>query len=560
MLKELHITNFAIIDDLTIEFEEGFNLLTGETGSGKSIIIEALELVLGGRGSREMIRSGKEKAVVEAMFIIDDHMKELISSQGIETDDLLILTRELSSKYPSVPRINGRPVTLNILNGITKGLVDVFGQHEHQSLLDLSNHMKILDSLLDEEGKQLLKQLQDDYELHRELLSYESELSISSQERERELDLLDFQLKEIDGVRLTEDDDEKLEQEFKRLFNLKDIIAGANMASEIINSREFNSEGAASMLDRAAGALKEITRYDHRLGELGGRLDSIRYELEDLGRELDHYYESQEIDEEQLFSLRERLDKVNSLKKKYGNSVEKILLYRDEAELRQDKLMNLDKELSELKDKISAVQFARREKAFKLREMRIIAAMRLDSLMEQELSSLSMGNVKFKTTVDEKSEVGKTGVDDIEFLISTNPGEDLKPLSRIVSGGEMSRIMLAFKGIIADIDRIPVLIFDEIDTGISGRTAQVVGEKIRRIARSHQVVSISHLPQIAALADTHFAIEKDSGEAGTIAMVRKLNSEERVDELARLISGASTTETTIKHAREMLQMSNKVKN
>jgi DNA repair protein RecN (Recombination protein N) len=560
MLKELHISNFAIIDDLTIEFEDGFNLLTGETGSGKSIIIEALELVLGGRGSKEMIRSGKDKAVIEAMFAIDDQMRELLVSQGIETDDWLILTRELSNKYPSVPRINGRPVTLNILNSITRGLVDVFGQHEHQSLLDVSNHIKILDNFLDEEGKDLLRQMEQDFEHQKELFRILNELSISSQDRERELDLLRFQIKEIDDARLTIEDDEKLESEFKRLFNLKDIIAGASLASEIISSREYGSEGALSMLDRAIGALKDVRRFDFDLGELGGKLDSIRYELEDLSRELVHYCEAQEIDEEALFVLRERLDKVNSLKKKYGKSVDKILSFREEAFKRQTKLMNIDNELSELHNKIKLHDELSRKKASRLRELRIQAADFLDKTMEIELSALSMANVCFKTCLNKKEEIGRTGFDHVEFLISPNPGEALKPLSRIISGGEMSRIMLAFKGIIADIDKIPVLIFDEIDTGISGRTAQVVGEKIRNIAKGHQVVSISHLPQIAALADTHFAISKDSGEAGTITLVKKLSPDERVEELARLISGASTTETTLKHAREMLDMSSKVKN
>lgn len=558
MLKELHISNFAIIEDLTIEFEEGFNLLTGETGSGKSIIIEALELVLGGRGSREMIRSGCDRAVVEAMFVLDQKSREILSSQGFEAEDWLILTRELSEKYPSVSRVNGRPVTLSTLSSITKGLVDVFGQHEHQSLLDISNHIRILDMLLDAEGRAIITELIKDHESYRELLRKREELSISSQERERELDLLEFQIKEIDEANLTLEDDDKLEQEFKRLFNLKDIIAGAALTEAAIRSREYGQEGALALLDKAIASLKDIKKFDENLLQYSNKLDSIRYELEDIGRELSYYCESQEVDEETLFALRERLDKVNSLKKKYGNTVDLIFQFKYQIEDRREKLLNLDKELFELDKKIQTLQTKRIEKAERLSVLRKEAAEKLDQSMKTELLSLSMGNVIFKTLFIAKEEVGKYGVDNVEFLISTNPGEELKPLSRIVSGGEMSRIMLAFKGIIADRDGIPVLIFDEIDTGISGRTAQVVGEKIKRIAADHQVISISHLPQIAALADTHFSISKDSGDKGAITLVKKLSKDERIDELARLISGASTTETTLRHAREMLELSNKV--
>lgn len=356
MLKELHISNFAIIDDLTIEFEAGFNLLTGETGSGKSIIIEALELVLGGRGSREMIRSGCERAVVEAMFVLDDRAKGILAAQGFPADDWLILTRELSERYPSVSRINGRPVTLSMLSMITNGLVDVFGQHEHQSLLDISNHIRILDMLIDPPGRELLTELNEDYDKYRELLKKREEMTLTSQERERELDLLEFQIKEIDGVSLTAEDDEKLEQEFKRLFNLKDIIAGANQAENTIRSREYGQEGALALLDKAIASLKDVKKFDENILQFSNRLDSLRYELEELGRDMSHYCEVQEIDEESLFSLRERLDKVNSLKKKYGNSVAMIQDFKFKAEDRRERLLNLDRELSQLEGKILALQ------------------------------------------------------------------------------------------------------------------------------------------------------------------------------------------------------------
>ncbi|MDX9918139.1 MAG: AAA family ATPase, partial [Gudongella sp.] len=421
MLKELHISNFAIIDDLTIEFEKGFNLLTGETGSGKSIIIEALELVLGGRGSRDMIRSGEEKAIVEAMFAVDDRMREIMKEQDVDEDDWLILTRELSDKYPSVSRVNGRPVTLSVLNSLTKGMVDVFGQHEHQSLLDISNHIKIVDSMIPQRGKELIGQLEDDYNTYRELIKSRDGLMMSAQERERETDLLTFQIKEIDEARLTEDDDEKLEAEFKRLFNLKDIIGGVSQAADLLGSSEYGAEGAISQIEKSVVALRDIKKFDKDLEEKSDRLDSLKYELEDLARELSGYVESQEIDEEALFSLRERLDKVNSLKKKYGNTVENILVFRDEAESRLTKLQNLDAELEGIEGKIESLKSERRKKAQTLSLFRKEAAEVLDKKMEQELSALSMENVTFKTGFKEREETGRNGLDEIEILIATNP-------------------------------------------------------------------------------------------------------------------------------------------
>ncbi|MGM0395583.1 MAG: DNA repair protein RecN [Bacillota bacterium] len=558
MLKELRIKNFAIIDNLTIDFTEGLNLLTGETGSGKSIIIEALEMVLGGRASREMIRTGKGKAIIEAMFFVDDRLQKELLQLGYEADGILVLTKEISDGYPSVSRINGRPVTLNILKSITNRMVDIFGQHEHQSLLDTSNHIRIIDSLLPVESKELLSGIREDYKEYKKLQDRLDKLSVSSQQRERELDLLRFQIEEIDVAELSGEDDQEVELQFKRMDNLKDTIAQSYQALALLND-EYDGPGVIPLLQKSVEIIGHSGRYDQTLQDYGNSLQAILYELQDLYRETSGYIEGLDIDEEKLFLLRERLDIVNTLKKKYGSNVQQILQYRDETQDRYDRLLNIDRELDKLHIEISGIREKLIKNSSELSSLRKRVSLKLQKDMERELLTLNMDNVIFKVHFKKREEPIDSGIDSIEFLLSTNPGEDLKPLSRIVSGGEMSRIMLAFKGIMADMDNMPTLVFDEIDTGISGRTAQVVGEKIRRISSGHQVISISHLPQIAALADTHFVIRKGSGKEGTITKVERLLQEERVDELARLLGGVQVTETTRKHAVEMLEMSNKVK-
>lgn len=559
MLKELRIKNFAIIDELTIDFTDGLNLLTGETGSGKSIIIEALEMVLGGRGSKDIIKTGKEKALIEAMFFLDEDQKSKLNNLGYDCEDILIVSKEISDKYPSVSRINNRPITLSALSQITSSMVDIFGQHEHQSLLDIKNHMEIVDSLLDKPGKEKLSNIGSKYEEFKNLNRHLEEISISSYERERELDILQFQINEIDSANLNDSDEEEIELEFKKYDNLKDILKNTREVGAIIKE---NYEGTSllSQLDYIMARINEVKKFDLNLQDTYQKLVDIRYQIDDLYRELDHYNGSLELDDERLFYLRERLDLVNTLKKKYGKTLSDINKYREEIGLRYDKLENLDKEMDLTRKKIEAIRETIYRESIDLSLLRKEVSIILEEKMAKELASLNMTNVVFKVDFKNKDRISGSGIDIVEFLISTNPGEELKPLSKIVSGGEMSRIMLAFKGIIADKDKTPTLIFDEIDTGISGRTAQIVGEKIKKIAKSHQVISISHLPQIAALADTHFLIVKDSTKNSTITKVERLSDDERIEELARLLGGVDVTQTTRDHAKEMLKMSSRIQN
>ena len=559
MLKELRIKNFAIIDELTIDFTDGLNLLTGETGSGKSIIIEALEMVLGGRGSKDIIKTGKEKALIEAMFFLDEDLKSKLNNLGYDCEDILIVSKEISDKYPSVSRINNRPITLSALSQITSSMVDIFGQHEHQSLLDIKNHMEIVDSLLDKPGKEKLSNIGLKYEEYKNLNRHLEEISISSYERERELDILQFQINEIDSANLNDRDEEEIELEFKKYDNLKDILRNTREVGAIIKE---NYEGTSllSQLDYIMARINEVKKFDLNLQDTYQKLVDIRYQIDDLYRELDHYNGSLELDDERLFYLRERLDLVNTLKKKYGKTLSDINKYREEIGLRYDKLENLDKEMDLTRKKIDAIRETIYRESIDLSLLRKEVSIILEEKMAKELASLNMTNVVFKVDFKNKDRISGSGIDIVEFLISTNPGEELKPLSKIVSGGEMSRIMLAFKGIIANKDKTPTLIFDQIDTGISGRTAQIVGEKIKKIAKSHQVISISHLPQIAALADTHFLIVKDSTKNSTITKVERLSDDERIEELARLLGGVDVTQTTRDHAKEMLKMSSRIQN
>jgi DNA repair protein RecN (Recombination protein N) len=559
MLKELSIKNFAIIDDLKIEFDYGLNLLTGETGSGKSIIIEALGLVLGGRSSKDLIRTGQEKAFVEALFCIDNNIKSLLSKYGFDTgEDILVISREISENYPSISRLNGRPITLNILSKITPNLVDIFGQHEHQSLLNTQNHLLLIDSLGDKGHRGLLEKIDSNYEKYIDEKKKLDEMRISSAEREREIDLLKYQIEEIDNANLSPEDDFEIENNFKKYSNIQSIQMGLGNVLENLDGSDYEKDSILNLLSNCISFLNNIKSFDEDIVKYLNRFDELRYELQDLARDINYYLESLEIDEEKLIYYRDRLDLVNKLKKKYGGTIEKIFDYRNKIFDEYENLINYEKKIEEINNNLKKYEEMLTNDSLLLRDKRIKIAKTLEKRLTEELKELNMTNVVFKVNFKEK-DLSYNGLDDIEFLIATNPGESLKSLSKIISGGEMSRIMLGFKNILADNDKIPTLIFDEIDTGISGRTAQIVGEKICKISKNHQIISISHLPQITALADSHFKIYKQSQNGTTVTKVKKLTFDEKIQEMARLLGGVNVTETTVNHAKEMLSMSKKIK-
>ena len=554
MLRKLHIKNFAIIDNLTIDFDNGFNVLTGETGSGKSIIIEALGVVLGGRSNKEMIKTGSDSAYVEALFYVDSYIKNKLDEFGIEYDELLVISREIYAGQPSIARVNNKTVTNNVLNAITSNLIDIFGQHEHQSLLDEKNHIHILDSFLFDESKVLLHEINQLYDEYLAIREKKKDMEIDSIQRERELDLIKYQIDEINSASLTSDD-ENIEYEYKKINNLEEIFKYGNKALDYIKG-DYLEQNALDMIDKSLSQLKDLLKLDDAFQIYYDELQNYRFEISELSLKINSYLSSLYYDEERLLFLRERLDTINSLKKKYGNSINEILSYKNNLEEKYELLTNLENELKILDEKLNNLEKNIISKSNKLTKYRQNVAKELEENIKKQLLFLNMENVNFVVNFNKRQTISRNGIDEIEFLISTNLGEKLKPLSKIISGGEMSRIMLALKAIFADRDNIPSLVFDEIDTGISGRTAQLVGEKIKEISETHQVIAISHLPQIVALADSHFSIYKSSEDNITITRVSKLSFEERIRELARMLGGVSITDTTLRHAKEMLEMTN----
>ncbi|MBW4828803.1 MAG: DNA repair protein RecN [Clostridiaceae bacterium] len=563
MIVELNIENFAIVERLNINFTKGLNVLTGETGAGKSIIVEAISLILGGRANKDLIRTGYDKAILEGLFFLEKPKKieKILNQYGIEKDrsNYILITRELHATGRSVSRINGRTVTVNMLNNITKHLVDIHGQHEHQSLLNVESHINIIDSFGDGSFNELKEKIKSDYIRILNLKKKLKSLSLEEMERDREIDILKYQIEEIDSSNLSVEEDENILIEYNKLNNAQNIESNLGKSINILQSKEYDSFSTIDSLNEAINLIEEIKDNDIELEKSYKELIDINFELQDITRNLNNYMENLVIDKEQLDFLEDRINTINKLKKKYGNSIQEIFIYRDNIYSKLQLLLNIEEEIQDINKKIKKVEEVLKVNCALLSEDRKLIGSNLEKEVFRELQELNMKDVVFKISFDEYDYFTINGLDKVEFLISTNPGEKLKPLSKIVSGGEMSRIMLAFKSILAEYDYIPCLIFDEIDTGISGRTAQIVGEKINNISKKHQVICISHLPQIAALADTHFSISKKITEDKTIVKVKKLNYEERINELARLLGGVDLTNTTKLHAKEMLELTKKIK-
>ena len=563
MIVELSIENFAIAEKLHIDFTSGFNVLTGETGAGKSIIIDAISLILGGRASKGLIRTGYDKAILEGLFYLEkpQKFKNILDEYGIDSEDnnYLLLTRELYNTGRSVSRINGRTVTLSMLHNITRHLIDIHGQHEHQSLLNSENHIKIIDSFGDDNFKKLKEEVSKYYS---ELILYKNrlkEISLDEIARDREIDLLNYQIEEVDNARLSKKEEAEVNREYEKLDNIKYIISSLSEGINLLQSNNFESYSIIDAINKLLSSLDGVKKYDKEINEYYDAFNNINFELQELNRNLMYYLENINFDEERIEYLEERIDTINKLKKKYGNTIDDILFYREKTYQRLQSLLNNEKEIKKTKDKIEKVETLLNNSCRKLSSERKKISIGIEKVFANELSELNMKDVVFKVQFEEKTGFSSNGFDNIEFLISTNPGEKVKPLSKIASGGEISRIMLAFKSILAEYDEIPCLIFDEVDSGISGRTAQIVGEKINNISKNRQVICISHLPQIAALGDTHFSISKKIEDNRAVTVVKKLYYDERIDELARLLGGVDLTETTRTHAKEMLTMAKKTK-
>lgn len=570
MLKYLEIENIALIEKIIIEPDRGLNVFTGETGAGKSIIIDSIGAVLGGRVSREMIRTGQESARVQAIFELDAEFYNNIAAEfQLDSDDegLLILSRELSLAGKNICRVNGKIVPLSVLKCIGERIVDIHGQFDNQSLMKTDVHIDLLDSFA---GNALL-QVKEQY---RKLLSEFAETSNRIKElagdrfeRERKIDLLQFQINDIKKACLKPNEDEILAQKRLIIQNSYKLTENLSQALESIDSNDTDYYSTVDRLNTAYHKLQQISRIDEKYASIASRLEELIYVLRDIAEEIRNEIENIQFDPKELETIDERLDEIFRLKKKYGNTIKDILSYCDDAQKQLENILNSETMIAELQEKLKILNSKLFDLCIELNQERIKAAEKLDSLICGQLCDLEMPNAKFKTAIlfnnkpneEDFYNFTRSGLDQVEFLVSANAGEPLKPLSKTASGGELSRLMLAIKTILADADNMPVLIFDEIDTGISGRAAQKVGQKLSFISRSHQVICVTHHAQIASMADCHFYISKSLENSITKTNVQKLKGDCQVKEIARILAGSDITSTTLKLAKEMISQAHHFK-
>ncbi len=558
MILELYMKNCALVEELRLTIDENLNILTGETGSGKSIIIDALGLCLGEKYDRSFLRKGSEKGIVEAIFSSESqHLKDVLEKYDIELDEdnLLVITRVIYNDGKSVARVNGRTLKLSVLKEIATTLIDVHGQHQNQALFNKETHLQFLDLF----GESDLQHLKLDYKnVYKEYTRVKNALNVLTENKDdmqiqREIDLLKFQINEIESANLSKDEYEELLKQRDVFRNSEKIYSNLNLSYQNLYEGSVN---AVDLIGSASKELSSIAEYDKVLSEYNENVERIMYELQDISREIRNYKESVDFEPYELEQIEIRIDEINNLKRKYGNTIEEIFEYYDKTKNRLDEILNRDEKVEELKREILRIEKVLNDKAEKLTQARQKVAYSLEEVLLIELKSLNMKNVVFKVNFEE-SNFTLEGKDDIEFMISFNLGEDIKPIYKVASGGEMSRFMLAFKTILADIDQIDTLVFDEIDTGISGIAAQIVGEKLSQIAKKKQIICITHLPQIAANADTHYCIEKNTSNDRTFTNIRRLDRDQKRDEIARLIAGSNITEKTIEHASEIIELAKK---
>jgi DNA repair protein RecN (Recombination protein N) len=570
MLVELTIRNFAIIPSLTVSFQNGLHVLTGETGAGKSMIMDAVSLLIGGRSSVDYIRHGENKAEIEGLFQLDKFhpILDLLSELGIEVeDDTLIFRRDISAQGKSICRINGKLVTLAVLRELGQTLVDIHGQHEHQSLLHEEKHM----SLLDEYGKEQIEEHKQEFlalfQQYKKLNQHIQQLTEGEQQLAQRLDLVRFQLDEIAAAKLEPKEDEQLQQEKRKRTHAQKIFKGIDESYEAISG----DGRALDALGIVMHHLQELSDFDEELKPSSEIVESIYYQLEDMVHGLNRYRDQLEFDPDRLTEIETRLMQLDQLKRKYGQSIEEILEYAAKIEDELDTIENKEERIEELVIKQKELILDLAVEAQNLTQTRQKVAIQLVQEIKRELTGLFMDKTEIDIRISpltsgEKIEhhgetkvIRQDGWDDVQFLISPNPGEPLKPLSKIASGGELSRLMLSLKSVFSKIEPVTTLIFDEVDTGVSGRVAQAMAEKLYTISRHQQVLCISHQAQLAAMADSHYRIEKEMTDDETITKVTPLKAEESRDELARMMSGAEVTSATKKHASELIKSANRIK-
>lgn len=563
MLLQLDIRNIALIDKLSLEIAPGLNVLTGETGAGKSIIIDSINAVLGERVTKDIIRNGKDKAFIEAIFELENkNIDDILEQLGIEAEEgNIIISREICYSGKNTCRINGRLVNVSVLKQVGELLLDIHGQHDNQSLLKTETHIELLDAF----GGETIEKLKADY-----LMIFMQYKSIKSKlqgiigdkgEIARKMDMLKFQVDEIRNAKLKKGEDEDINKQRQVLANSEKIMNSIICSYELLNEDD-NGKSALYNLNKALQELSNIIKYDESLLPISEKLESIIYQLEDICEDLRAKREEVEFNPDTLSNIDERLDIISRLKRKYGSTLEEVLEFLRKSQNEYDELLQSESLIEDLNKQLTALVQKLSDSAVILHLERQKSALILEKNITAELENLEMKNSSFKVNLllnEDEKHFTKNGLNTAEFLISSNIGEPLKPLSKIASGGEMSRIMLAIKTILANIDEIPTLIFDEIDTGISGKAAQKVGEKLSYISKNHQVLCVTHLSQLACMADNHLLIEKNSNGENTFTTVKYLNRKGRIEEVARIIGGSDITTLATAHAEELITAAEKFK-
>ena len=559
----------ALIKELNIEFEERLNVLTGETGAGKSIIIEAIDLILGGSATSDLIRDGEDSLVVEGLFLLAPQEKELISNLNsdmeiVDKEGALLIRREVNKKGRNKCWINQRLINLSTLQEIGKFLVDLHGQHNHQSLLDSSKHIDLMDNLGGDKIIKYRRELADNYRMWREKSKKLFQLIKDGEGNLKRIDFLKFQLEEIDKASLAKEEDKVLEEEEMVLRNAEKIIETMEKANFVLYEGGSEHASVRDSLSEVSIDLGEISSLDRRIEKIRENLKEIGYQFEDIVNEIVKYKDEIDLDSQKLKEVEGRLNLINSLKSKYGSTIEEILEYRqkvyqelEDIDYSEDKVKKLKEELDFLENKISAISQHLNTNRRKIAED-------LEKMVIRELEDLNMKKCRFKVSINnyeddngievegKKYKVGLKGIDDIEFMISPNVGERLRPLARIVSGGEVSRIMLALKSILSEVDQVPTLIFDEIDSGVGARLGEVIAQKLKALSKKRQVICVTHLPQIACRAGRHFYIEKYILNNQTGIKLIEMKGKERIKEIARMLDGSQMSEITIQHVQKML--------
>ena len=548
MLSNLHVKNLALIEECDINLTPGLNILSGETGAGKSVLIGSINLALGAKADKDMIRHGAEYGLVELVFEnLDGKVQETLEIMDLPVEEDVVIIQRKLTPVKSIFKINGETVTARQVKALAEVLIDIHGQHEHQSLLKTSKHMEILDAYAGTELLDELLKLKAVYAEYRSLQEELEEENLDEAQRKRELDLVQYEVEEIEQAALRLGEDEELEQEYHRMLHGKQIREALH---KTIQCTDFE-RGAGAMVSTALRELKQVISFDEDLTELDSILMDIDSLLNDFNRAALHMADDMEFSEEDFLQTEERLNVINHLKDKYGKTMENILAYAEEKQARMEELLHFEEHIQQLE--------AKRDSAYQhvLQHSRIVSGLRkkaaegLSQILTKSLLELNFLDVKFEIALKPKTEPTAKGLEDVEFMISTNPGEPLKPMAQVASGGELSRIMLAIKTVLAERDSIDTLIFDEIDSGISGKTAWRVSEKLGLLGKAHQIVCITHLPQIAAMADSHFLISKTARDGSTISGIDRLMEEESILELARMIGADEVNTSATEHARNM---------